>query len=60
MKEGLNTEESVLIEADPLADKKVAFWSVVGRENTVDFPCCADWYFTELFEYLVLMMMTPN
>ena len=39
VKEGLGTEESMLIEADPLADEKVAFWSTVGRENTVDFPC---------------------
>jgi len=60
VKEGLGTEESMLIEADPLADEKIAFWSAMGRENTVDFPCYADWYSTELFEYLALMMMTPN
>ena len=60
VEEGLDAEESMLIEADPLADEKVAFWSAMGRENTVDFPCYANWYSTELFEYLVLMMMTPN
>jgi len=38
----------------------VAFLSALGRENTVDFPCYADRYPTELLEYLRLMMMTPS
>merc|ERR1712183_1006599 len=32
----------------------------VGREQTVDFPCYADRYPTEMLEYLRLMQMTPE
>ena len=42
VEEGLDAEESMLIEADLLADEKVAFWSAMGRENTVDFLCYAN------------------
>jgi len=45
---------------DPLAEEKTAFLSAVGRSDTVDFPCYADRYPTELLEYLRLMMMTPS
>jgi len=31
-----------------------------GRDTTVDFPCYADRYPTEMLEYLRLMMMTPE
>jgi len=45
---------------DPLAEEKSAFLDGVGRKNTVDFPCYADRYPTEMLEYLRLMMMTPE
>ena len=38
VEEGLDTEEILVTRADLLADEKVAFWSAMGRENTVDFP----------------------
>ena len=45
---------------DVLAEEKMEFLSRVGRRNTVDFPCYADRYPTEMLEYLRLMMMTPE
>jgi len=48
------------IEADPLAGEKIAFLERSGRSSTVDFPCYADRYPTEMLEYLRLMMMTPE
>jgi len=45
---------------DPLSDEKRAFLKAAGRSNTVDFPCYADRYPTEMIEYLRLMMMTPE
>ncbi len=47
-------------EVDPLAEEKVAFLKRVGRSNTVDFPCYADRYPTEMLEFLRLMMMTQE
>jgi histone-lysine N-methyltransferase SETD3 len=46
--------------ADPLLEEKIKFLKRVGRSNTVDFPCYADRYPTEMLEYLRLMMMTPE
>lgn len=46
--------------ADPLLEEKIEFLKKVGRSNTVDFPCYADRYPTEMLEYLRLMMMTPE
>lgn len=45
---------------DPLADEKLEFLERVGRKDTVDFPCYADRYPTEMLEYLRLMQMTPD
>lgn len=45
---------------DPLLEEKMEFLKRVGRSNTVDFPCYADRYPTEMLEYLRLMMMTPE
>lgn len=45
---------------DTLAQEKMEFLSRAGRSNTVDFPCYADRYPTEMLEYLRLMMMTPE
>jgi len=45
---------------DPLAEQKMNFLNSAGRSNTVDFPCYADRYPTEMLEYLRLMMMTPE
>jgi len=45
---------------DPLADEKLAFLESVRRSDTVDFPCYADRYPTEMLEYLRLMQMTPE
>ena len=45
---------------DPLADEKMEFLRKVKRDTTVDFPCYADRYPTEMLEYLRLMMMTPE
>lgn len=47
-------------EADTLLEEKIEFLKRVGRSNTVDFPCYADRYPTEMLEYLRLMMMTPE
>mmetsp|Transcript_34095 Transcript_34095/g.40800 ORF Transcript_34095/g.40800 Transcript_34095/m.40800 type:complete len:257 (+) Transcript_34095:1-771(+) len=60
VEEGLDPDDLPVIEPDPLAEEKIAFLSAVGRSNTVDFPCYADRYPTELLEYLRLMMMTPS
>lgn len=49
-----------ILSSDPLAEEKRAFLKAVGRSNTVDFPCYADRYPTEMIEYLRLMMMTPE
>ena len=46
------------VEVDPLAEEKIEFLRLVGRENTVDFPCYADRYPVEMLEYLRLMQMT--
>ena len=43
---------------DPLAEEKLDFLRNVKRDTTVDFPCYADRYPTEMLEYLRLMMMT--
>ncbi len=48
------------IPVDPLAEEKLQFLESVGRANTVDFPCYADRYPTEMLEYLRLMQMTPD
>lgn len=53
----LNNENVAI---DPLADEKVAFLELVGRESIVDFPCYADRYPTEMLEFLRLMQMTPD
>ncbi len=45
---------------DPLAEEKMDFLRKVKRDTTVDFPCYADRYPTEMLEYLRLMMMTPE
>jgi len=55
-KDGIESSMS----SDPLAEEKRAFLKAVGRSNTVDFPCYADRYPTEMIEYLRLMMMTPE
>lgn len=47
-------------EVDPLADEKVDFLERVGSDKMVDFPCYADRYPVEMFEYLRLMQMTPE
>lgn len=47
-------------DVDPLAEEKIDFLARAGREDTVDFPCYADRYPTELLEYLRLMQMTPE
>ena len=47
-----------VLTVDPLAEEKTAFLDAVRRSNTVDFPCYADRYPTELLEYLRLMTMT--
>lgn len=54
------TEQDINVDVDPLADEKIAFLEKVGRESTVDFPCYADRYPTEMLEYLRLMQMTPE
>jgi histone-lysine N-methyltransferase SETD3 len=51
---------NTLLETDPLADEKRTFLQKVGRGYTVDFPCYADRYPTEMLEYLRLIMMTPE
>jgi hypothetical protein len=43
---------------DPLAEEKIALIKRSGRDQTVDFPCYADRYPTEMLEYLRLMQMT--
>ncbi len=53
-------DENSNVEIDPLAEEKIDFLARVGRENTVDFPCYADRYPTEMLEFLRLMMMTPE
>lgn len=45
---------------DPLAQEKLDFLRNVKRDTTVDFPCYADRYPTEMLEYLRLMMMTTE
>ena len=45
---------------DPLAQEKIDFIKNVRRDTTVDFPCYADRYPTEMLEYLRLMMMAPE
>lgn len=45
---------------DPLADEKLEFVENSGRDTTVDFPCYADRYPTEMLQYLRLMQMTPE
>ena len=44
----------------PWPNKKVDFLKNVGRTNTVDFPCYADWYPVEMLEYLRLMQMSED
>ena len=53
-------DENANVEIDPLAEEKIQFLERVGRSNTVDFPCYADRYPTEMLEFLRLMMMTPD
>jgi histone-lysine N-methyltransferase SETD3 len=53
-------DENANVEVDPLAEEKIEFLKRVGRSNTVDFPCYADRYPTEMLEFLRLMMMTPD
>jgi hypothetical protein len=53
-------DENFEMVVDTLAEEKIAFLKRVGRSNTVDFPCYADRYPTEMLEYLRLMMMTPE
>lgn len=48
------------VDIDPLADEKVEFLEMVGRDVIVDFPCYADRYPTEMLEFLRLMQMTPD
>ncbi|GFH62099.1 hypothetical protein CTEN210_18575 [Chaetoceros tenuissimus] len=55
-----NPEFDMNAEIDPLAQEKLDFLDRAGRSNTVDFPCYADRYPTEMLEYLRLMMMTPE
>jgi len=43
-----------------LADEKIEFLQRSGRDQTIDFPCYADRYPTEMLEYLRLMQMTPE
>eukprot|EP00587_Corethron_hystrix_P002337 CAMPEP_0113312620 /NCGR_PEP_ID=MMETSP0010_2-20120614/9385_1 /TAXON_ID=216773 ORGANISM="Corethron hystrix, Strain 308" /NCGR_SAMPLE_ID=MMETSP0010_2 /ASSEMBLY_ACC=CAM_ASM_000155 /LENGTH=572 /DNA_ID=CAMNT_0000168497 /DNA_START=73 /DNA_END=1788 /DNA_ORIENTATION=- /assembly_acc=CAM_ASM_000155 len=45
---------------DLLLVEKREYLKKVGREQTVDFPCYADRYPTEMLEYLRLMQMTPE
>ncbi len=45
---------------DPLAQEKLDFLKESGRSTTVDFPCYADRYPTEMLQYLRLMMMTEE
>ena len=45
---------------DPLAQQKLDFIKESGRGTTVDFPCYADRYPTEMLQYLRLMMMTEE
>lgn len=45
---------------DPLGDEKLEFLESVSRANTVDFPCYADRFPTEMLEYLRLLQMTPE
>lgn len=52
--------EDVDTVTDPLAEEKLDFLRNVKRDTTVDFPCYADRYPTEMLEYLRLMMMTPE
>lgn len=53
-------EDVVSGSSDPLAEEKMDFLRNVKRDTTVDFPCYADRYPTEMLEYLRLMMMTPE
>lgn len=53
-------EEDTSDYLDPLAEEKTNFLKTVGRGYTVDFPCYADRYPTEMLEYLRLMLMTPE
>jgi histone-lysine N-methyltransferase SETD3 len=53
-------DTAVQVQVDPLGEEKMEFLRKVGRSNTVDFPCYADRYPTEMLEYLRLMMMTPE
>lgn len=52
--------ENENIAVDPLAEEKIEFLERVGRDKMVDFPCYADRYPVEMFEYLRLMCMTPE
>lgn len=52
--------QNVQSTTDPLADEKMEFLRKVKRDSTVDFPCYADRYPTEMLEYLRLMMMTTE
>eukprot|EP00551_Chaetoceros_affinis_P009903 CAMPEP_0203665446 /NCGR_PEP_ID=MMETSP0090-20130426/2655_1 /ASSEMBLY_ACC=CAM_ASM_001088 /TAXON_ID=426623 /ORGANISM="Chaetoceros affinis, Strain CCMP159" /LENGTH=670 /DNA_ID=CAMNT_0050528999 /DNA_START=62 /DNA_END=2074 /DNA_ORIENTATION=+ len=55
-----STSTSTSTFTDPLAEEKMNFLRRAGRDTTVDFPCYADRYPTEMLEYLRLMMMTPE
>ena len=55
-----NSDDDVSSSTDPLAEEKMEFLRKVKRDTTVDFPCYADRYPTEMLEYLRLMMMTPE
>jgi len=48
------------LDVDPLADEKLEFVENSGRDTTVDFPCYADRYPTEMLQYLRLMQMTSE
>lgn len=54
------SEDGTNVVADPLAEEKRNFLKASGRSNTVDFPCYADRYPTEMLQYLRLMMMTEE
>lgn len=54
------SKEETQIAPDPLAEEKLEFLEERGRRNTVDFPCYADRYPTEMLEYLRLVQMTEE
>ena len=60
LRESQSNEDGSVTSSDPLAEEKRSFLKAMGRSNTVDFPCYADRYPTEMIEYLRLMMMTPE